>query len=261
MFHLQVTGRCRSVHKRWYFKLRNGTLAWMEDLDICAVMGIFLRLQDQKNPQNRLLHVGTEASASSVLEIGTAEKKILLGVTHWTTSGSVPRWEMTSDTIAGRTTSEVVLSRMVSGFVRDGANSEIVRDRLSSVLGTGRMASVLARCRGVNSTGPLGRSQKLRTERRRDLNFWGKLYTPDSTVVITVVLNRPLQSPHNLFHSRSFLGILLPAALNELPHFTSKPYCLSVSRHLRSVSSCDAKHRCFVLLSFERHLTGEYFYR
>ena len=164
MFHLQVTGRCRSVHNRWYFKLRNGTFAWMEDLDICTIMVVFLRLQDQKNLQNRFQYVGTEPSASSVLEIDAAGKKILLGVTHWRTSGLVPRWKLTSDTVAGRITSEVVLSRRVSGFVRDEANSDIVRDRLSSVLSTGRMASILARCRGVSPAGSLGRSQKLRTD-------------------------------------------------------------------------------------------------
>jgi len=137
----------------------------MDDFDICTVMVIFLRLQDQKNPQKRFLYVGTEAFASSAfLEIGASGKKTLLGAAHWTASGFVPRWEMSSDTVTGLITSEVVLSRRVSGFVRDGANSDIVRDRLSSVLSTGRMASILARCRGVSPAGSLGRSQKLRTE-------------------------------------------------------------------------------------------------
>ena len=114
-----------------------------------------------------------------MLQVGALLERDLLDVPRRSTSGFVPCWT-TSDFVAGWTkvvlsrTSEVVLSRRVSGFVWDRPTSDFVRDRPTSVLGGGWRAPVLARCRGVSLApggGPLGQSQRLRTEPKTGLEL------------------------------------------------------------------------------------------
>ena len=78
----------------------------------------------------------------------------------------------------------------------------------------------------------------------------------DDDVIIVLVLNKLPPFHHNLFHRGSVLGVLLPTALDELPHLASKPYHLSVSWHLRPTPLQDKVHYRFVPLPLERHPTG-----
>ena len=68
--------RCLSVHNWWYSRLRNGTLAWMDNRDAGAIMVLSLRPQDQKSPQKGFQRVGAEASAASVLGTDALLEKV-----------------------------------------------------------------------------------------------------------------------------------------------------------------------------------------
>ena len=85
-------------------------------------------------------------------------------------------------------------------------------------------------------------------------NFHALIYHVD---MVVVMFNKFLPSPHNLFHRRSFLGILLPTGLDDPPHPIGESYRLSIMRHLWSTPERDPEHYLFVLQSFERYLTGE----
>ena len=75
-----------------------------------------------------------------------------------------------------------------------------------------------------------------------------------------IASNELLPSPHNILHRGSFLWILPPTALEEIPDLSCKAYRLGVPRHLRSTSLRNAVRDLIVLLSLERYLTGEDFH-
>jgi len=75
------------------------------------------------------------------------------------------------------------------------------------------------------------------------------------------MFNKRLPSPHDLVHRRTFLWVLLPTALEELPHLTGKSNRLSICGHHWSTSSRDLEHHRLVLLLLEWYLAGEYLYR
>ena len=75
-----------------------------------------------------------------------------------------------------------------------------------------------------------------------------------------IAFDKPLPSPYYHIHRRSFLGVLLPTILKELPHLGGQSDFLGVSRHLRSTSPQDPEHHRFILLFSERDLAGENFH-
>lgn len=72
-----------------------------------------------------------------------------------------------------------------------------------------------------------------------------------------IAFNKPLPLSHHHIHRRSLLGILLPAALEELPYLDSQADLPGVLRHLRSASRQDLEHDLLVLLPRKRDLSGE----